>query len=175
MTLSTEEKQYKFCPSCKAKLQRNSIDGRIRSTCPNCGFVFWNNPKPVVSVLLYNDSEEILMLQRASEPLKDYWCLPGGYINYDETPPEAIKREVREEIGIDDLVPEGLIGVYRIDNDPRGVNIDIIYRSRIPGKVVLSDEHRNYGFFSVDNLPEEIAYKHRDAINDWLQERDSGK
>jgi NADH pyrophosphatase NudC (nudix superfamily) len=95
MSLSVHEKYYKFCPSCKVKLERKLIDGRERFFCPNCDFVFWNNPKPVVSILLH-DNGRILMIQRANEPLKDYWCLPGGYVNYDEKLEEAIRRE---EIG----------------------------------------------------------------------------
>jgi len=171
MTLSVHEKQYKYCPTCKSKLQRRPIDGRERFFCPSCDFVFWNNPKPVVSILLH-DGEKILMLQRANEPLKDYWCLPGGYINYDETPQEAVKREAKEEIGIKTFKLGKLIGVYQIDNDPRGVNIDIIYEGEIKTKnVSLSEEHGKYKFFSQDNLAKKIAYKHREAINDWLSRR----
>lgn len=110
------------------------------------------------------------MLQRANEPLKDYWCLPGGYINYDETPEEAVKREVSEEIGTDIFI-DSLIGVYRIDNDPRGVNIDIIYEGKLKGNVSLSDEHKKYKFVPLNVLPQKIAYKHREAINDWLEEK----
>ncbi len=165
MDLSVHEKYYKFCPTCKTPLQRKLIDGKNRIFCPNCNFVFWNNPKPVVSVLL-NTNNKILMLKRANEPLKDYWVMPGGYVNYDETPEEAVKRETLEEIGIEvDIL--GLIGVYRINNDPRGVNIDIIYEGDLKGQIQLSEEHGKYKFFSINELPEKIAYKHREAIRDW--------
>lgn len=167
MKLSVHEKYYKFCPNCKTKLERELLDGRERFFCPSCDFIFWNNPKPVVSILLY-EGEKILMLQRANEPLKGYWCLPGGYINYDETPEEAIKRELKEEVGTDILI-EDLIGVYRIDNDLRGINIDVIYAGQVKGKVILSGEHQRHKLFSRDKLPDKIAYKHREAIKDWLQ------
>lgn len=169
MSLSPHEKYYKFCPNCKTKLERKLIDGRDRFFCPKCDFIFWNNPKPVVSILLHNN-DKILMLQRANEPLKDYWCLPGGYINYDETPEEAVKREVSEEIGTDIFI-DSLIGVYRIDNDPRGINIDVIYEGKLKGSVSLSTEHKKYKFVQLDALPQNIAYKHREAINDWLEEK----
>lgn len=168
MSLSVHEKFYKHCPNCKTDLKRKEIDGRERFFCPNCAFIFWNNPKPVVSILLHHDGK-ILMLQRANEPLKGYWCLPGGYLNYDETPEEAVIRELKEETGIECKIGR-LIGVYRIDNDPRGINIDIIYEAEFKSEVNLSDEHKKFNFFSVGQLPEKIAYKHREAINVFIQQ-----
>lgn len=106
------------------------------------------------------------MLQRADKPLKGYWCLPGGFIQYDETPKEASEREAREEIGTQ--VNAGrLVGVYLIENDPRGKNIDIIYSGDYEGHVKLSQEHSKARFFPIDKLPNKIAYKHREAIENW--------
>lgn len=169
MSLSPHEKYYKFCPNCKTKLARKLIDGRERFFCPKCDFIFWNNPKPVVSIL-FRGGNKILLLKRANEPLKDYWCLPGGYINYDETPEEAVKRETKEEASIDAAV-EDLIGVYQIDNDPRGINIDIIFFGKSKGGIQLSDEFQDFGYFETDKLPDKIAYKHREAINDYLKRK----
>lgn len=169
--LSIHEKQYQYCPTCKTKLKRKLIDGRARFFCPACNFIFWDNPKPVVSILLH-DGKKVLMLQRANEPLKGYWCLPGGYIDYGETPREAIIRETKEEVSIKLTEVGRLIGVYRIDNDPRGVNIDIIYEGEMKSKAMnLSEEHGKYKFFSAKSLPKKIAYKHREAIEDWLSQR----
>lgn len=165
MMLSVHEKLYKFCPTCKTKLIRKPIDNKKFWFCPNCGFTFWNNPKPVASIILINNNK-VLMLQRASPPLKGYWCLPGGFIQYEETPEEGVIREAKEEIG-NNVILDGLVGVYRIDNDPRGINIDIIYKARAKGEVKLSEEHKNYKFFDLDNLPQKIAYKHREAIKEW--------
>ncbi|OIP23543.1 hypothetical protein COX95_02650 [bacterium CG_4_10_14_0_2_um_filter_33_32] len=164
--LSIHEKQYKFCPSCKNPLKLKEIDGRKRLNCTKCGFIFWNNPKSVTSILLHK-GKDILLLKRAKEPLKDYWCFPGGYVNYDETVEQVLKREASEEIGVSIKI-NGLIGVYRIDNDPRGINLDLIYEGEIAkGKIRLSDEHSEYKFFSPDKLLLKIAYKHQQAIEDW--------
>lgn len=165
--INIHEKYYKYCPNCKTKLQRKPIEKVERFFCPNCDFVFWNNPKPVVSMILIAKNK-ILMVQRKNQPLKDYWCLPGGYINYEETPEEALTREVKEEIGHEPQIKK-LVGVYQIDNDPRGINIDIIYAGEFKGEVKLSEEHQNYKFFSSNQLPAKIAYKHRQAIEDFFQ------
>lgn len=160
-----ESELYVYCPHCANMLISKEIDRELVKTCENCGFVFWNNPKPVVSIILYRENK-ILMLQRASEPFKDYWVLPGGFVKLKETAQEAVKREAKEETNLDVEI-EGIVGAYRIDNDPRGNHLDIIYYGNENGIVSLSQEDRNWKYVDLDSLPENIAYKHREAIIDW--------
>jgi 8-oxo-dGTP diphosphatase len=159
--------EYIFCHSCSAKLVTKIIDDKRRKHCEKCGFTFWNNPKPVVSVLIQRNGK-ILMLQRANEPFKDYWVLPGGFMCFEETAEEAVKRETKEETGLDVKI-ERIIGIYRIDNDPRGMHVDIIYKGKADGKIKLSQEDGKYNYFAKNSLPEHIAYKHRTAIEDWIK------
>ncbi|MFA4833798.1 MAG: NUDIX hydrolase [Patescibacteria group bacterium] len=166
MKNNPREKEYKFCPSCTTKLSRKLIDKQKLLSCPKCGFVFWNNPKPVVSVIL-NKEGKILLIKRAQKPLIGYWCLPGGYVDYYEKPEEATIREVKEETNLNVKIKK-LIGVYQIDNDPRGINLDIIYSGLITkGEIKLNEESQEFKFFTIDKLPRLIAYKHRQAIRDW--------
>lgn len=167
--MSIEEKAYIFCPTCKNTLERSMVDSENHLMCGNCGFIFWNNPKPVVSIIL-EDHGKILMLQRANEPLKNFWCLPGGFIKYEETAEEAVRREVKEEANIDIKI-QRIAGVYRIDNDPRGIHIDIIYYGTIMNNgIKLSEEDKKYDFFDPDKLPGKIAYKHKEAIEDYFKQ-----
>ncbi|OGH12357.1 MAG: hypothetical protein A2857_01325 [Candidatus Levybacteria bacterium RIFCSPHIGHO2_01_FULL_36_15] len=167
MKSSIFEKPYKFCPNCKTKLVRKNVECRKLLSCLKCSFVFWNNPKPVVSVLL-NDGKKILMLKRANEPFKNFWCFPGGFMDYGETPETAIKREAKEEIGLDIKIGK-LIGVYSINNDPRGANIDIVFEGKTEKNINLSYEHSDYKYFDKNHLPEKIAYKHLQAVKDWIK------
>jgi ADP-ribose pyrophosphatase YjhB (NUDIX family) len=134
-----------------------------------CGFIFWNNPKPVVSIIIHNKNK-ILLLQRANEPFKDFWVLPGGFIGYSETAQDAIIREVKEETGLEVTV-EQPIGVYRIDTDPRGIHIDIVFAAESAQEPTISKEHTSWKFFCKDTLPDNIAYKHRQAILDWYNKQ----
>jgi ADP-ribose pyrophosphatase YjhB (NUDIX family) len=165
MDTNVREKEYKYCPTCKNELKRKPINRENLLSCSKCNFVFWNNPRPVVSILLPKGGK-VLMVQRNQEPLKDYWVLPGGYVQYLEKPEETTKREVKEETS-QEITIDGLIGVYQIDNDPRGMNLDIIYYGKSNGDIKLSDEDKRWRYFEIDKLPEKIAYKHREAINDW--------
>lgn len=163
------EKLYKFCPTCKENLKSKIIDNKKRLICSKCGFIFWSNPKPVVSALIVNN-KEILMLQRNQKPLKGYWVLPGGFIEYEENPHQAIKREVEEETNLDVNIIK-IIGAYLIDNDPRGHHIDIIYEVKTKNfsKIKISGENKQWKLFPFNELPKKIAYKHREAIRDCLK------
>jgi ADP-ribose pyrophosphatase YjhB (NUDIX family) len=111
----------------------------------------------------------VLLVRRSKAPLRAYWCLPGGYIDYSEKPQEAAAREVMEETNLKIEVGQ-LVGVYQIDNDPRGINIDIVYTGHVIGGQlsVNAEEASAAKFYLPFSLPRRMAYKHADAIRDWL-------
>jgi 8-oxo-dGTP diphosphatase len=45
-------------------------------------------------------SLQILLVTRGRDPFKGYLALPGGYIEYNESPEEAVLRELKEETGL---------------------------------------------------------------------------
>lgn len=158
---------FRFCPGCSNKLQQKILDGRLRLVCNQCGFVFWNNPKPTTSIIL-EKNKKILLLQRSEEPFRDYWVLPGGYVENDENPALTIKREVKEETGLDVIINK-IVAIYLIDNDPRGNSIDIVYFGIITGGKLRLKEHNQAKFFSPNDLPNLIAYKHREVVINWYK------
>ncbi|MFH0829286.1 MAG: NUDIX domain-containing protein [Candidatus Kerfeldbacteria bacterium] len=159
---------YRYCPKCTTALIFRKEEDELVQVCPKCTFHYWMNPKPVVSLLIKDRRGNILMLKRAHQPLKGYWVLPGGFIRYNETPEQAVIRETKEEIGQRPKITR-IIGAYQIDNDPRGIHIDIIYEGRVSASAVLSKEHSGSRYFRPDRLPRHIAYKHRDAIRDSMK------
>jgi len=52
-----------------------------------------------VGALIF-EGDSILLVERAGEPLKGYWSLPGGLVETGELIEDAVRREVREETGL---------------------------------------------------------------------------
>jgi len=149
-------------------------------SCSKCGFVFWNTPKPVVSALLIY-SRRVLLVQRNKGAYKFYWALPGGVIDFLETPEHALKREVKEETGFNVSLSQ-LIDSYLIVYAPRGLtkkpshtSIDLVYRISVSNRLDRSlkspdgKEIRDIKFFPLGNLPKKIAFGHREIVKKHKQ------
>jgi ADP-ribose pyrophosphatase YjhB (NUDIX family) len=66
------------------------------------------------------DGDSILLAERGHEPLKGWWSLPGGILETGETLIDGIRREVREETGLD-VEPEAIFEIFeRIMPDAEG-------------------------------------------------------
>lgn len=88
---------YNFCPNCSKKITKKSKSLYI---CSYCGLHFYENPRPTNALILENEKEEILLVKRKSPPKRGYWDLPGGFVNTRESMEQAIRREIKEELGI---------------------------------------------------------------------------
>jgi ADP-ribose pyrophosphatase YjhB (NUDIX family) len=80
--------------------------------------------------------ESVLLVERGREPLKGFWSLPGGVVEVGESVEDAVRREVREETGLE-VVPVALVEVFeRILPDASGrpeyhyVLLDYLCRSQ---------------------------------------------
>jgi len=66
------------------------------------------------------DRDRVLLVERGKEPLKGYWSLPGGALELGELIEEGVRREIREETGLE-VEPLRLAGIYeRIIRDSEG-------------------------------------------------------
>ncbi len=65
----------------------------------------------VVAAIIHDDQGRIFTTQRGYGEWKDWWEFPGGKIEAGETPEEALKREIREELSTGISVDEYLCTV----------------------------------------------------------------
>ena len=90
---------FNFCPMCASK--NVSIVNNRKWECMDCGFILYNNTATAVGVIITNNSGQVLFEMRAKEPKLGLLDVPGGFVEFDETPEHACIRECREELGVD--------------------------------------------------------------------------
>jgi ADP-ribose pyrophosphatase YjhB (NUDIX family) len=95
---------FKYCPSCASP--RIQFTGNKRFDCPDCGFVYYHNTAAATGCII-TTGETIVLLVRGKEPAKGKLALPGGFVDPAEGAVEGLRRECREELGLD---PEALSG-----------------------------------------------------------------
>ena len=113
-----------------------------------------------------NEKTQVLLIKRGSEPCKDMWALPGGFMNIDESVEEAAIRELKEETGID-VKEVTQVGAYsKVDRDPRERVITIAFYTVIdnPVKAVGQDDAKQAEWFTLDNLPT-LAFDHSEILS----------
>jgi NADH pyrophosphatase NudC (nudix superfamily) len=93
--------QMKYCPQCKSDLVLRELEGGQRRVCPDrgCGFVFWDNPIPVVAALVKNEDRYVIA-RNAAWPA-GIFSLITGFVEHGESPQQAVVREAKEELGVE--------------------------------------------------------------------------
>lgn len=100
----------RFCPSCGKELVIRSVDGRERGVCDGCRIGDWGLKVVSVGVAIRGADGRFLLGRRAEQPALGQWSLPGGYVEADEVLHEAVRREAREEAGVE-VAPGPVIAV----------------------------------------------------------------
>jgi len=108
------------------------------------------------------DEERVLLAHRRDI---DWWNLPGGGMEIGETVEEAVRREVKEETGLEVLV-ERLVGVY---SKPQKQEVVLTFRCKVIGGALQpTAESRACSYFAPDALPRNTLPKHRERVVDAL-------
>lgn len=145
-----------YCKRC-GHICNKFIDGSIaRFSCPECGFIYYQNPFPCISTLVVDELNRVLLGLRAKESIySNKWCLPCGFIEYEETYIKAAIRETQEETGIL-IQPQGIINVVsnKLDNGINSIVI-VILAKPVTTSITPGDDIDEASWFDINsNLPE---------------------
>jgi 8-oxo-dGTP diphosphatase len=164
------ERSYRYCPRCGAEMVIEGIDHKERKVCAVCRFVYYHNPVPAAGVVIEKDSK-ILLVKRKYEPYMGDWCLPAGFMEYDESPENCAVREAKEELNVD-VELDGLFGVYSGKDDPRTHAVLVMYWAKVKGgKLKPGDDAEQIEFFGKDEVPQNIAFlAHRQIIKEFFED-----
>lgn len=116
-----------------------------------------------VGAIVVNEEGKVLLLDHVFRPASG-WGIPGGFINHDEQPAEAVQREICEEIGLE-LETVELLRVRTINR-----HVEILFRARARGEgTVKSLEIKSVGWFTVDEMPCEMSRTQKHFIKQVLE------
>ncbi len=126
--------------------------GEERLTCPDCGWVQYEDPKVACGALLLHGNQ-VLLVRRNMVPFTGLWSIPAGFVNAFEIPEDAVRREVREETGLEVEV-ERLFTILSGREHPRGSDIFLVYVVRqVGGVLAAADDAGDAAWFKLDALP----------------------
>ena len=109
---------------------------------------------------------KVLLIQRALEPFKGKWALPGGFVHVDETTDDAARRELAEEAGLKDVFLEQLYTFGELGRDPRERVVSVAHYAlvKLAGhRAKAATDAANAGWFPISNTPK-LAFDHADIL-----------
>ncbi len=129
----------KFCSDCGSKLEERKAN--LEWYCTSCKNYSYANPVPTIDAILVDENGKILVGRRNADPKKGKLNLPGGFVDPDETFEEAIRRELKEELGLDSSDYRGLTYAgSRVDFYKKGTK----ERQLLSVVMVADTKHRDF-------------------------------
>lgn len=125
-------------------------------------------PYLAVDAIIKTDDNKIVLIERKFAPLG--LAFPGGFVDYGESCEDAIRREVREETGLEFCIKK-LVGVYSDPKrDLRQHVVSVVYCGKGTGDLKAGDDAKEAKAFSVSELLNDIVlvFDHHKILMDYF-------
>jgi len=165
----------KFCQNCGSPvtLAIPAGDNRHRHICSNCGDIHYQNPKIVAGCLpVWED--KVLLCKRAINPRYEFWTLPAGFMENEESLEQAAIRESIEEAN---ATLENL-RLYTVLSLPHISQVYMMYLADLKNTDFSPGvESLETGLFSEKEIPwNELAFKTIDVtLRHYFRDRMKGE
>lgn len=108
----------------------------------------------------------VLLIKRNIDPFKGWWALPGGLVKTNESLEHAVRRELKEEAGIEVGYLEQLYTFGDTDRDPRNRAVTVAYYGLVRPKnfrLVATTDADDAKWFNIKDLPR-LAFDHKNIV-----------
>lgn len=159
-----------FCPHCGSGITQQYEEDILRDYCEICCVFFYDNPLPVVSTIVADD-RQMLLVKRANDPYKGQWCLPSGFAEIDESIEEAAVRELEEETGLQARIID-LVDVDSCTNYFYGDLIFLTFEAvRIGGTLSPGSDTVAAKYYPLDRIPALAFDSNAKAIKAYVEDK----
>ena len=147
--------RFYFCPVCGEKLTKRFLTGRERLVCCRCGRIHYENPIVGVAAIIFNEKGKILLVKRSAKiTYPGLWCIPCGYLEYDEDVRAGIAREVEEETNLV-IRPLEVFAVHSNFHNPQQHTVGIWFLAKVvSGTARAGDDASEIGWFELTEPPD---------------------
>lgn len=161
--------RFRYCSACAAALPETTPQ-KPHPFCPACGWTLYRNPAPGV-VILITEEDRVLLGRRGGEGnyALGAWCLPGGFIEFDEDFLTAALREVREETGLEVEILS-LLSVKSNFLRPGLHTLVVVLKARIiGGELRAGDDLTELGWYPLAGPFPEMAFEADQSIIEYCR------
>jgi 8-oxo-dGTP diphosphatase len=133
----------------------------------------YRNPVPTVDIIIEIDDgpssgrKKIVLIKRKNPP--HGWAIPGGFVDYGETLETAALREALEETSLQVTLKRQFHTYSDPSRDPRQHTISTVFIATAGGAPAAADDAADVGIFSLDSLPEPMAFDHGGILKDYRE------
>ncbi len=141
--------------------------------CRSCGapVAVQRNPYLTVDAIVTIPERGVVLIRRKNPP--HGWALPGGFVDYGESLDLAVRREVREETGLELDQLEQFRAYSDPSRDPRHHTVTVVFTALGVGEPRAADDAEGVSVFPLDRLPDPLVFDHGRILSDFRRQRDN--
>ena len=113
---------------------------------------------------------KVLLTKRNIAPYKNYWCLPGGHVDWEETVEAAVIREVKEETGLS-IKPKFFKYYNEIIPKIKWHAVTFTFVGKTTGSVKINrDEVKEFRWFTEKEINKlKVAFENKRELKDYFR------